>query len=82
MDPSSLHPLSSLQPGESGVIQELLFAADHALRFLELGLAPGERVLMIRRSPLGGPIEVEVMGVRQGIRRSDASLISVRKAAS
>jgi Fe2+ transport system protein FeoA len=72
-------PLSDLRPGESGVIEELLFAADHALRFLELGLAPGERVRFIRRSPLGGPIEVEVMGVRQGIRLSDAAQIRVRR---
>ena len=73
--------LSELQPGDSGVIEELRFAADHALRFLELGLAPGERVLFIRRSPLGGPIEVEVMGVRQGIRLSDAGQIRVRREA-
>ena len=71
--------LSDLHPGESGVIEELLFAADHALRFLELGLAPGERVRFIRHSPLGGPIEVEVMGVRQGIRESDAAQIRVRR---
>ncbi len=50
---------------------------EHALRFIELGFSPGETVRFIRRSPLDGPIEVEVMGVRQGIRQSDAEMIRI-----
>ena len=53
--------------------------AEQSLRFIELGFSPGEPVRFIRRSPLGGPLEVEVMGVRQGIRLSDAVRIRITR---
>ena len=52
---------------------------DVALRLLEMGLLPGVEVTVIRRAPLGDPIEVDVMGYRLVLRRSEALQISVRE---
>ena len=72
-------PLSSIKPGESGVIVELQFSADYKLRFVEMGFVPGEHIRLIRRAPWGGPVEVEIMGIRHGIRLSDAAMIQMTK---
>ena len=71
-------PLDSLKPGDLAVVKELRLPKDQALRFLEMGFFPGEEVRLIRRSPLGDPLEVEVMGIRLGIRQADALAIQVQ----
>ena len=71
-------PLTMMQPDESAVITSMDGAAETMLHLLELGLAPGERIRLIRSAPLGDPMEIELMGYRLAIRRSEASRISVR----
>ena len=39
----------------------------------------GDEVLVVRRAPLGDPIEIEVMGYRLVLRRNEASQVSVRE---
>ncbi|MEN3027235.1 MAG: FeoA family protein [Chlorobiota bacterium] len=51
-------------------------------RFRELGLIYGARVTLRRRAPLGGSIEVEVGGIRLGLRLHEAAMIYVRPATS
>lgn len=41
-------------------------------RLYGLGFLPGVSVRVLRRMPLGGPLEVEVSGARLGIRVRDA----------
>jgi ferrous iron transport protein A len=41
-------------------------------RLLDLGLVPGTPVEVIRRAPLGDPIEVELRGYRLCLRRAEA----------
>ncbi len=47
-------------------------------RLADLGLVPGTRVEVLRRAPLGGPIEVELRGYRLVLRRGEAAAICVR----
>jgi Fe2+ transport system protein FeoA len=42
---------------------------DVSRRLLDLGFVPGTRVLIVRRAPLGDPIEIELRGYRLCIRR-------------
>jgi Fe2+ transport system protein FeoA len=63
--------------GEEGLIEEIRLPAARQLHFLELGFSAGEKVRFIRRSPWGDPLEVELLGVRLAIRRSDALSIRV-----
>jgi ferrous iron transport protein A len=69
--------LDRLAPGESGVIAR--FSGDPAIarRLMELGMVPGTRVEMIRRAPMGDPIELAIRGVHLSLRRSEAAHIHV-----
>ena len=69
--------LHELQSGERGVIAALDCEPSIARRLMELGLVPGTEIEMIRRAPLGDPLEVSVRGVRLSLRRSEACRIDV-----
>lgn len=70
-------PLDRLHPGERGIITRLEGDPVIARRLMELGLVPGTPVEMVRRAPLGDPIELSVRGVHLSLRRSEASHIHV-----
>ena len=67
--------LSSLRAGETGVVDHVELPEEIRGKLLELGLCPGEVVKVIRWSPFGDPIEVEVLGYRLALRRSEADHI-------
>ena len=47
-------------------------------RLREMGFLPGARLRLVRRAPLGDPIEVEIGGAHLALRNADAALIQVR----
>ena len=49
-----------------------------AERLAEMGMLPGASIRMIRRAPLGCPIEFEVAGARLALRQADAAQIFVQ----
>ena len=69
--------LSSLKPGESAVIERLESIPTVTQHLLELGLAPGEQITLLRTAPWGDPLEIELMDYRLAIRRSEADKILV-----
>lgn len=70
--------LSDLAAGESGVIRDFAVEHDeHITRLREMGLVPGTRIRVVRRAPLGDPIEVSVRGSRLAMRRSEARHIHI-----
>ncbi len=67
-------PLDRLAPGRPARI----CAHERELvppRLEELGFVPGTVVEIVRRAPLGDPIEVDVRGYRVCIRRADAATL-------
>lgn len=70
-------PLDQLAPGEHGVIARCDAAPAVARRLMELGLVPGNAIELVRRAPLGDPIEISVRGLHLSLRRSEASMIHV-----
>lgn len=46
-------------------------------RLMEMGLLPGTRVRMVRRTDVGGLLELEVRRSRVTLRRHEASLLMV-----
>ena len=48
------------------------------MRLQELGLLPGASIRLVRRAPLGCPLEFEVAGARLAIRVRDADQILVQ----
>ena len=70
--------LSELNPGEKGIIVRVL--GDKALRrrLLDMGLVRGTEIEMIRKSPLGDPIEFLVRGYNLSLRRRECENVYVR----
>ena len=50
-------------------------------RLLAMGLLPGTDVRLIRRAPLGDPLEILVRGVLLAIRGREASFLAVEPCA-
>ncbi len=71
-------PLAELEPGSVAVVVSVDTASPLGRRLLDLGFVPDSEVRMLRRAPLGDPVEYEVRGVRLCLRRSEAARISVR----
>ena len=69
---SAHRALSDLAPGQDGVIAEVAGQDAFRRRLAHLGFLPGTRVRMIRRAPLGGPVEVRIRGYHLALRRRDA----------
>jgi Fe2+ transport system protein FeoA len=69
-DPRAPIPFRDLPTGQWGRLCES--ASDRLIgrRLRDLGFVPGTRVLIVRRAPLGDPIEVEIRGYRICLRRS------------
>lgn len=79
-------PLTSLKEGESGVVTSIKLRGrgKHSglglglqRRLLDMGLTPGTRVVVVKSSPFGGPLEVQVRGSRLAIGRGVAERIYV-----
>lgn len=69
--------LDTLSNGERALIASIDCEPPVTRRLMELGLTPGTEVLVVRRAPLGDPIEIAVRGVHLWLRRSEASRIDV-----
>lgn len=70
--------LSDLAIGMTAVIQDMPTGHDAYLtRLRELGLVPGTKVRLVRRAPLGDPIEISVRGSRLAMRCSEAKHIKI-----
>jgi ferrous iron transport protein A len=70
-------PLSEILPGQSGHVRSLACDPSVRRRLLELGLLPGTHVEVVRRAPLGDPLELRLRGYRLSLRAAEASAIAV-----
>ncbi len=48
-------------------------------RLLEMGVLTGTRIELVRRAPLGDPLEIKVRGYNLSLRKHEADLILVRR---
>lgn len=69
--------LGDIQPGQRARIR--CHHADGAIRqrLLDLGFVPESEVGMVRRAPLGDPIQCKIAGYNVTLRKSEASLIEI-----
>ncbi len=71
--------LDRLPPGRRACVASVEGDGPDSLRLLEMGLLPDREVVVVRCAPLGDPLEIEVMGYRLVLRRSEARRVSVRE---
>jgi ferrous iron transport protein A len=70
--------LAQLAIGTPAIVEGFLGAKPSLTRLRELGLVPGTEVEVIRRAPLGEPIEIRLRGSHIAMRNADAAFITVR----
>jgi ferrous iron transport protein A len=76
--PVQICSLDKLLPGEKGLITSFN-DEENALKFMEMGCTPGEKITMDSIAPLGDPIAVIVSGYKLSMRKSEAALINVER---
>lgn len=69
--------LDSLKDGQSGTIDGMRHQQTSAVRLMEMGLFEGSRVTVVRRAPLGDPMEIQIGDYRLSLRRSEAALVDI-----
>ena len=69
--------LKSLADGQSGVVERIGLDGATKRRLIEMGITPGTRVSVLKRAPLGDPIEILLRGYSLTIRGTDAEKILV-----
>jgi Fe2+ transport system protein FeoA len=70
--------LDQLLPGQSAVIISIQHTGPRLQRLLEMGLFEGSAVTLVRRAPLGDPIEIKLTDYHLSLRSNDACLIEVQ----
>jgi ferrous iron transport protein A len=79
-----MQTMADMSPGQQVVVDGVVAAAGDGpaitlrRRLLELGLVPGTPVTVVRRAPLGDPLEITLRGYALSLRRDEAALIMVR----
>jgi ferrous iron transport protein A len=71
--------LTTLKPGEAAEILQVADGTEPRVsgRLKALGFVPGTIVKVVRRAPLGDPIEYELRGGRISLRASEARLVTI-----
>ncbi|MDN3613492.1 ferrous iron transport protein A [Vibrio gallaecicus] len=70
--------LSQLEQGKTASVVNLAdLTSDVRKKLMVMGLLPNTEIKLIRRAPMGDPLQVEVRGVSIAIRQSIAELIEV-----
>ena len=67
--------IGQLGVGETAELGEMSLNGSAGERLREMGLLPGAPIRLVRRAPLGCPLEFEVAGARLAIRGRDAARI-------
>lgn len=72
--------LKQLKVGETGIVAGFS-KADSAYRqkLLRMGLTRNAEFAVLRKAPLGGPIEIEVRGSRVVLRSDEANVLEVER---
>ena len=68
--------LAALPEGHSGIIAALEENA-YTCKLLTLGLLPGARVTMVRKSPFGDAFYVKMEGYQLAVRKDEAMTIKI-----
>ncbi|MCL2283943.1 MAG: ferrous iron transport protein A [Fibromonadales bacterium] len=77
MSQSQSISVSSLKPGERAVVEQYASNAgrEYKLKLLALGLTKGTEFTVVKASPFGDPVEIELRGYRLSLRRHEAEVV-------
>ena len=69
--------LSDMQVGDSGLVEALQGRGNIQHRLVDMGVVKGTRITVVKKAPLGDPIEVKVKGCALALRMNEAAMIRV-----
>jgi len=69
--------LSELEPGEGGVVARIGGSSATRRRVMDMGVVRGTAIRVIRRAPLGDPVEFEIRDYNLSLRKREAENIYV-----
>ena len=73
--------LSELQPGETAKISGYCRGSNKAYRqrLLSMGLTPNTSFQLVRRAPLGDPVEIRIRNFSLSLRQHEASILLIER---
>ncbi|MGI6009703.1 MAG: FeoA family protein [Methanomethylophilus sp.] len=71
--------LGDMERGETATVVRVTGSGQVRKRILDLGLTRGAKVTLVRKAPLGDPIEIELRGYRLTLREGEASIVELEK---
>lgn len=69
--------LSNLEVGNCAIITEVQGKGTLRIRLLEMGILPGAEIKLVKKAPLGDPLEILIRGYELSLRKQEAQLIKV-----
>ncbi len=73
--------LDELKVGESGKVTGYTDRTSaYRRKLLSMGLTPGTVVKVVRKAPLGDPIEIDLRGTALSVRKDEARIVSIEMA--
>lgn len=73
----TIQTLADMRPGDQGRVLSIKGTGLVQQRMLEMGVSPGADIEVLRRAPLGDPIEIHVRGFNLMLRLQEAELVRV-----
>lgn len=67
--------LKDFAVGESGVIARVIGDGKVRRRLFDMGVTPGAKVTLVKKAPLGDPLEIKIRGYALSLRNSEAALV-------
>jgi len=72
--------LCDMEAGEKGrVLRVKSESGEIFRRLLDMGLVEGAEVKVVRRAPLGDPVEIEIKGYYLSLRKLEAQAVEVER---
>lgn len=71
--------LTDLKLGEKGKIVSLELVGVSKRRLMDMGVLPGETIIVEKIAPMGDPIDVKIKGYQLSFRKQEADFITVEK---
>lgn len=68
--------LCDFSVGESGRVSSVEGAGVMRRRLFDMGVTPGAEVTLVKRAPLGDPVEVTLRGYSLTLRRAEAACVN------
>ena len=69
--------LYELDINSTGIVNSIDNKYDSKVRLAEMGLMPGVKLRLIKKSPFSGPIQIKINNYYLTLRKEDAELITM-----